>query len=157
MFHRILPRQNAEIFCDVLSLWHCKCYGHLCGPTVHVASRQAWLSPRSALYTYICHVLYLIYISWASDCSERRLCFFVFLAWCLIPTNFTKSMSAATTLIVLHILSMVSIWLVSIRQFVSSWNKCNGILKMPYFLIKYTHTTHKYTHIFSGSDHKVIW
>ena len=47
--------------------------GHLCGPTIHVASGQAWLSPRSTLYMYICHVLYWICvcISWSSDDLQR--------------------------------------------------------------------------------------
>ena len=67
--------------------------GSLCSPTIHVASRQAWLSPRFNLYTYICHALYWIYISWSTDVlqgSERRLCFFMILACSLISNKFNQ-------------------------------------------------------------------
>ena len=62
--------------------------GHLCGPTIHVASGQAWLSPRSTLYMYIFHVLYWIcvYISWSSDDLQRFRKTIVFLyVSCLWP------------------------------------------------------------------------
>ena len=119
-------------------LWHCACYGHLCSPTIYVASGKAWLSSRSTLYMYICHVLNWIHIFHEAVMtykgSKRRLCSSMFHAWCLIPIQFNQinvwcdSLNRPT----LNQSVRFSTWLLSIRQFASSWNEYNGILKISY-------------------------
>ena len=55
-------------------------------PTIHVASKYTWPSPRSTPDTYIRHVLYLIDISWSDDVLQRFSKAIVFLYdRCLVP------------------------------------------------------------------------
>ena len=140
--HRIIPGQNTRMYSDVLCLWQCKRYGHLCNSTIHVASRQAWRSPRSTIYMYISHVPYLIYISWTSGVLQNFRKAIVYLAWCLLPNQFHHSwwnwfgkrhhllwhLKYSYTFPTLFPIVWVSTSLLSIRQFASSWNTCNAIL-----------------------------
>ena len=105
IFHRILPEQNAGMHSDIFCLWHCECYGHLRGPTIHVASRQAWRSLGILfMRTIPCHLFNIYFMKqWCLTKIQNDDC----VSLCSLlsdsyPTNFTKSLSAATPEIVSH-------------------------------------------------------
>ena len=144
------------------------------------AAQQSTWYPRkrdcppspSTLYTYICHVLYQMYIYniyiyfMNSGILQRFRKTIVFLyVPCLVPHIQPVSRNQCMLWLLKYsfIFSQivrVSTWLLSIRQFASSWNEWNGILTMPYLLIENTHDTCAYTYIslfpVSGSDQKFI-
>ena len=132
----------------------CDCYGHLWGQKSTWHPGKCDVHSVHPLYVPLPYHLFNIYFmkQWCLTKIQNDDCVCLCsLLGASYPTSFTKSMSTVALEIVFHFfLKRVLTLLLSIRQFASSWNKCNGLPKMSYLLIDYTHDT--YISVFPVSD-----
>ena len=157
-----LGRTKECIWCTLfVTLW--ALWTHV--QPINTSGIQASVTVLSVHPLYVCSPCHLFDIyfkkQWCltkvqKDCCVS-LCSFLGASY---PISFAKSMSWNRPALLSQI-ARVSTKLLSIRSFTPSWNKCDGILKMPYHLNDYTHDTHAYTFMLlfpvSCSDQIFTW